>query len=90
MFVAISLISAWSQNVRISVSDHRLTTLDSSSDSFMTYTVGDHTRTLWDFYNFEKVMHVNVYGRYVYTYLIAGGDIYIRELEVFAPFTYGQ
>ena len=35
-------------------------------------------------------MPVNVNGRYVYTYLIAGGDIYIRELEVFAPFTYGQ
>ena len=76
--------------MRISVSDHRLTTLDSSSDSLVTYAVEDHTANLWDYYNFEKVMPANVIGRYVYTYLIAGGDIYIRELEVFAPLTYGQ
>ena len=56
----------------------------------MTYTVDDHTVTLWDYYNFEKVIPANVIGRYVYTYLIAVGDIYIKELEVFAPLTYGQ
>ena len=90
LFLIIFLISAWSKKVRISVSDHLLTTLDSLSDSLMTYAVEDHTETRWQFYNFEKSMPANVKGRYVYTYLIAGGDIYIRELEVFTPFTYGQ
>ena len=79
-----------SQNMRISVSDHLLTTLNSSSDLFMTYTVEDQTGTLWNFYNFEIVIPANVTGRYVYIYLIAGGDIYIRELEAFAPFAYGE
>ena len=74
----------------ISVSNHRLTTLDSSSDSIMTYAVAGHAATILHLYNFEKVMPANVNGRYVYSYLIASGDIYIRELEVFAQFTYGQ
>ena len=73
-------ISAWSQNVKISVNDHLLTTLNSSSDWFMTYRVEDHTKALWDFYNFEIVIPANFTGRYVYIYLIAGGNIYIREL----------
>ena len=89
-YLTIFLISAWSKNVRISVSDHLLTTLDSSSDSLMVYILADRAATLWKFHNFEKLMPANVKGRYVYTYLIADGDIYFRELEVFAPFTYGQ
>ena len=40
--------------------------------------------------NVEQVLPVNVRGRYVYASLTNGGDIYVRELEVFAPFTYGQ
>ena len=72
----------------ISVSDQWLPALDSSS--VMTYVVEDRTATRWDFYNFEKVIPANVKGRYVYTYLIAGGNIYVRELEVFAPFIYGK
>ena len=76
--------------MRLSVSDHLLTTLDSSSDSIMTYTMEERTATRNEFYNFEKVIPANVKGRYVYTYLIKGGNIYTRELEVFAPFIYGK
>ena len=74
----------------ISVSDNRLTDLDSASVSLMTHAVTDRPPTAWGVYNYEQVMPANIYGRYVYTFLMGGGIIYIRELEVFAPFAYGQ
>ena len=86
IFVIIFWISAWSKNVRIFVSDHLLMTLDSSTDSFMTYIIADRAATLWTFYNFEKAMPANLNGRYIYTYLTADGDIFIRDIEVFVPF----
>ena len=55
----------------------------------MKYAVTNLSFRKHHFNYFEIVMPTGVSGRYVYTYLIAGGDIYIRELEVFAPFNYG-
>ena len=56
----------------------------------MRYISADRAATPWTFYDFEKEVPANVNGRYIYTYLTADGDIFIRDFEVFAPFTYGQ
>ena len=56
----------------------------------MSYAVTVYLRIAYTFRNFEQFLPANVSGRYVYASLTTGGDMYVRELEVFAPFTYGQ
>ena len=41
--------------------------------------------------NFENVTPPGVDGRYVYAYLLGGGNmIIVGQVEVYAPFTYGR
>ena len=56
----------------------------------MNYAVTDLAVIKYGYNNFEIVMPGGVKGRYVYAHLMAGGDIFVREFEVFAPFAYGQ
>ena len=85
----ILIIPAKVRNVTFSVSEHRLMNLNADSVSLMTQAV-TRPAPAWNAYNYEHIIPANVYGRYVYTYLMGSGVIYIRELEVFAPFAFGE
>ena len=84
------VISATTQDVYISVSDQQLLNVFSSSASQMTYTTTYNIPRIWKFTDIECVLPPGINGRFVYAYLMGDGDMYVRELEVFAPFSYGE
>ena len=49
------------------------------------------TKAAYDYTNVEGVMPPNTQGRFVYVHGMRSGElIYVKELEVFAPFSFGE
>ena len=88
--MVIIFISATPQDVYVSVSDERLLSVHSSSASRMTYKTTYHIPRPWKYTDIECVIPPAIDGRFVYAYLMGDGDIYVRQLEVFPPFSYSQ
>ena len=90
IIIIITFISADPQDVYISVSDVELLNIYPISTSSMTNTVTFGEMLPWKYTNIEQVMPPNTTGRLVYVYLKSHDNIYVREMEVFAPFSFGQ
>ena len=56
----------------------------------MTRTETFNASVKWKYFNIELVMSPNTSGRFVYMYVMSRSSIFIKELEVFAPFSFGE